>query len=99
MKVIWKFELQTVDRQVIKMPLGSKILTVQTQNDVPVLWALVDTDMAPQEDKVIDVYGTGNDVDFLSDGYIFPDTEREYIGTYQLDGGSFIGHVFERITN
>ncbi len=40
---IWKFNLQTIDKQEIQMPVGAELLTVQIQNGEPCLWARVDT--------------------------------------------------------
>lgn len=39
---IYKYELQVTDNQNIMLPIGSKILTVQNQNEKACLWALVD---------------------------------------------------------
>lgn len=86
-KSIWKFQLETVDGQTLKMPKGANIFTVQTQNEIPCLWALVDPD-ADKEERIIEIFGTGHPIN--------DEIDRIYIGTYQLMKGSFIGHVFER---
>ncbi len=70
------------------MPIGAKILTVQTQNDIPCLWALVDP-QAETEGRNIEIFGTGHPV--LSD----LGTAREYIGTFQMHNGTLVFHVFE----
>ena len=88
-KTIWKFELETTDNQTIEMPIGSKILTVQTQNGKVCLWALVD----PTVIKVkvfIDIFGTGHEIHY-GENII-----RNYLGTYQLQNGDLVFHVFER---
>lgn len=85
MKTIWKFELMNV----IEMPKGAKILSLQTQNDTPYIWALVDTDMK-KEKRVFSIFGTGHPL--ISPYYSIKNT---YIGTYQLRG--FVLHVFEII--
>ncbi len=90
MKTIWKFELETTDQQTLKMPNGAEILTVQIQHGVPCLWAMIYSD-EPLEDRIIEINGTGNPVRD-------PCQMRKYIGTYQLQGGAFIGHVFERLS-
>ena len=87
-KTIWKFELETTDNQTIEMPVNAEILTVQTQNEIPCIWALVD----PTETKVkrfIEVFGTGHDIHYDMG------VSRNYLGTYQLQGGSSVFHVFE----
>lgn len=86
MKTIWKFPLQTTDRQVILIPGGYKILAVQTQQDnILCLWALVE-DSNPVDSCYIRIIGTGqNSVD----------VERlDYIGTCQLHRGELVFHVF-----
>ena len=86
-KNIWKFQLETADYQTISMPKDAEILTVQTQDDTPCVWALVNPE-AEKEDRNFELFGTGHKV---------PDMGvREYVATYQLHGGSLIFHVFER---
>lgn len=43
MLTIWKYELEEVKEQTIKMPVGTKILSVKTQYGKDVAYALVDT--------------------------------------------------------
>lgn len=42
MKKIYKYAIEITDDQDIVMPVGAKILTVQNQNGVPCIWAMVD---------------------------------------------------------
>lgn len=88
MKTIWKYNLFTTDLQFISMPQGAEILCVQAQFDSPVIWAIVDSKEQNYESRSIAIYGTGNPV---------PEIKQKYIGTYQILGGSFVGHVFEII--
>ncbi len=81
---IWKYELQVTDAQVVRMPVGARILTVQVQRDTPCLWALVDEE-AKREPRVIRMLGTGNPFD--ADG--------TYIGTIQTHHAALVWHVFE----
>ena len=39
-KKIYKYPLEVQDEQVVMLPTGAKILTVQSQKDRPCLWAL-----------------------------------------------------------
>lgn len=90
METIWKYSLETIEKQVINVPIGAEILTVQEQFNEPVLWAKVDSGEKTEE-RHIEIFGTGSTI---------PEdmgAERKYIATYQLDGGTFIGHVFERV--
>ena len=88
-KKIYKYELEVTDEQIIKMPEGAKILCVQVQREIPCLWAIVDTEKKdkPEKRKIV-TRGTGHP---LSYGI----NHTEYIGTFQLLDGSFVGHVFE----
>jgi len=83
-KAIFKYALLVTDRQEIEMPVGAKILTCQVQREKPCVWALVDPS-APQEFRTFSTYGTGHPI------YQEP---GEYVGTYQLESGGFVGHVF-----
>lgn len=91
-KTIWKFELKTTDNQTIEMPANAEILTVQTQHEVPCIWALVDP-TEPNEKRFIKVFGTGHDVHYEMG------LSRNYLGTYQLHNGSLVFHVFEYTIN
>lgn len=83
-KAIWKYPLAVESRQVISMPVGAQILSVQVQGGTPCLWALVEIG-APPRDRGIQVFGTGHPAD---DAGVF-------IGTFQLSGGMLVFHVFE----
>jgi len=84
MKKVYKY---TIDRtyNIIDMPKGAQLLDVQVQNGYPQLWALVDPD-AEMEERYLTIVGTGHDIGLGN---------MEYVGTYQIDGGIFIFHVFE----
>ena len=81
---IWKYALPVVSRQIIEMPIGSQLLTVQTQADEPHLWALVDPGL-PTEEREILMYGTGHPID----------PPGRYIGTFQQVDGTLVFHVFD----
>ena len=80
---IWKFPLVIADRQIVKMPVASQILSAQMQGDTLCLWALVDP-AAPVADRLIEILGTGNPA---------PEEYRRYISTVQM--GPLVWHVFE----
>jgi len=83
MKQIWKFELATERVKKIEMPSGAKVLSVQIQNGIAQLWALVDPGNT-EETRTFNTFGTGWEIDeYLG----------SFIGTYQLPGLVF--HVFE----
>jgi len=74
------------------MPREAEILSVQVdqKNATTYIWALVDTEKVMYE-RYFEVIGTGHPI------YEDMGVERKFIGTIQLNQGSFIGHVFERL--
>jgi hypothetical protein len=87
---IFKYRLGLQIHKPIDMPSGAAVLSVQMQHGEPVVWALVDP-AAPPTKKHFRLVVTGEEL-----------TQREladlkYVGTYQAEGGNFIGHVFEKI--
>lgn len=89
MKQVFKYPLQTTDYQEIWLPHDRQMLSIQTQHGAPVLWALVDS-ASPLERVHLRVAGTGHPIE---DHYCGGDPV--YLGTFQLLGGDFIGHVFQ----
>jgi hypothetical protein len=83
-KTIWKYDLEP-DGSVIEMPQGAKPLSVQMQGDGPCLWALVDPEAA-KESRRFHVAGTGHPL---------PDNLGDHLGTFQMNGGALVFHVFE----
>ena len=87
---IWRFALDTFAiSQIIRMPIGAEILTAQTQDGKPCLWAVVDADVkASTEPRFIQVFETGQIM-------IGTSLERKYIATIQI--GQTVYHVFEYV--
>lgn len=83
---IWKWGLRITDVQAIEMPIGAKLLDVQVQHDMPQVWALCD-ETAPKAMRWFVMHGTGNMID---------EVPGPYIGTFQLQNGQFVFHLFER---
>jgi hypothetical protein len=82
-KQIWKYSLDNI----IEMPKGAEILTVDIQNGQMFnaqMWVKVNTENE-MEKRMFEVIGTGQN---------FDDTNKKYIGTYQ--DGPFVWHVFEK---
>jgi len=84
MNKIFKYPLEVLSEQVVKMPKGAVILDVQVQNGKPCLWAVVDQ-YSPTVERTIYTLGTGQEVALRN---------RKHIATYQLDGGELVYHVF-----
>lgn len=88
MKTVFKYPLPlTNDVQTVNMPVDFKILTLQMQHGVPTIWALVDDNDPPVVSRRFRTIGTGHQ---FRDSAEFP----VYVGTFQVEGGMFIFHVF-----
>lgn len=83
---IWKFPIPVTDYFTTTMPKGAKFLALQVQRSEPCAWFLVNPDNEPEGRRFF-VVGTGHNV---------PAEAGEYLGTFQMAGGSFVGHLFER---
>ncbi len=84
MRTILKYPIDTTPCREIEMSLNAQILCVQLQNNIPTLWALVETE---EPKRIFDIltYYTGS---------YWIDEKGQYIGTYQLAG--LVHHVFVR---
>lgn len=71
----------------VTMVRGAEVLCVQVQNGGPQLWAVIEDAEHQDEERVFVLRATGQS---------FDGSEGRYIGTFQLDGGLFVGHLFER---
>lgn len=83
---IWKVTLRAEDIQNFAMPRGAKPLTVQVQGGEPQLWFQVDEKEPMIERRTFATYGTGNPI---------PNEPGNYIGTYQVQQGLLVFHVYE----
>jgi len=88
MKRVFKYPLKALEKQIVAIPLGAQILCAQVQHGNICLWAFVDPEESPQE-RTIRIFGTGHNVAM--------DLDLAYIGTVQVEGGSFVFHVFEEV--
>ncbi len=87
MQSVYKYTIPVEDYFSLDLPKGAKILTVQEQHGKPQLWALVKRG-EPNETRNFRLAGTGHPIKESPE-------MLNYIGTFQIAGGSFIGHVFE----
>lgn len=81
---VFKFPLG-VDGVGIPMPTGAKILSVQVQRGQPCVWVLCNPEAKPATRK-LRVYGTGHEL---------PDNPGTFVGTFQLEDGQLVFHVFD----
>ena len=87
-RTIYKYRLQQIrDRFSVPMPAGAQIVHVASQGGWPCIWAIVDTD-APEVVYDFELRGTGHELGSVGD----------HIGTFQLDGGGLVFHLFHGAT-
>lgn len=89
--MMWKFPLdfeKQGDVFCMEMPKGARVLSLQTQGGVPMLWALVDPAKTHKPEKRwFRIAGTGHPIADV-DSYTF-------IGTFQVMSGKLVFHVWE----
>ena len=83
---IFKYELKMEDMQEFMMPVNADILCVQSQFGKPCIWALIDPLVKGIELRCFRIYGTGHTINY---------TDLKYIGTFQLNGGNYVFHLYE----
>lgn len=83
---IFKYELLTYPTQ-YTLPVGATFLTVQSQNDIPHMWFELDP-AAPTEQRTFAALATGEPI-------YMPASQRKYLGTFQLENGTYVFHLFE----
>ena len=89
-KTIWKYVLEAGGSNLIRMPVGASLLTVQMQGSDVCMWALVDPSAAT-EGRRFRVIGTGHRIENAD--------ALKYVSTFQPnEGGSpLVFHVFEEV--
>jgi hypothetical protein len=85
--LVYKFRIHVADEFEILMPAGAQVLYVDAQQGEPMMWARVPLYDVPNETRTFWVRGTGHPV---------PAGAR-YLGSFQLHGGTFVGHLFEGV--
>jgi hypothetical protein len=84
MTLIYKYPLRLGAKRPISMPCGARILAVQNQQEVPTLWAEVDSE-ADEEFRTFHCVATGNE----PEGNV-------YLGTLQFSNGQLVFHIYEQ---
>ncbi len=96
MKTIYKYAVPLKDTFTINLPKGYTILSVGVQNVVsfdrrsqsPYIWVLIDTENVKNSKPVnFRLAGTGHPIE----EYSF----LRFIGTFQLQDGALVFHLFE----
>lgn len=91
MRTVFKYELEVTDEQWVEWPEFTTPLCVQVQHGKPCIWADVETEQVPGK-RLIVIKGIGHPV--RKDGGDEDGSSLEYLGTFQLHDGAFVGHVF-----
>ena len=85
MQAVWKYAIPINEDFAVELPEGAVPLTVQMQRGLAFLWMQVD----PRARRVLRhfaVIGTGHE--YPMDGW-------RYIGTFQLESGALVFHLYE----
>jgi hypothetical protein len=85
-KKIFKYPIPIDDEIVLSMPEGAEVLSVQVQRGQPCIWAVVNPTRPPVH-HTFEIRGTG---------HRFMGNEGRFIGSFQLENGYLIFHLFER---
>jgi len=75
-----------IGKTTLSMPKGSEILSVQMNNGVIAIWALVNKD-EPTEERCFDIYGNGHEIKC--------EHKMQFLATVQTTSGKLTWHIFE----
>lgn len=90
MKSIWKYTLKASTSQTIEIPIGSRILSAESQKDDIVIYALVNSEELSFESYEILTYGTGHSILENIDNHNF-------LGTVKMHSDALVFHVFYKL--
>jgi len=87
MQTIWKFPLAIMAEQTVVIPGAARLLSVQMQNGVLCLWAVVNP-LSQRTPYTIRMYGTGHGHEVI---------KGQYLGTVQVQWACVesVGHFFD----
>lgn len=86
MQRIFKYPIPVDDDFMLYLPKGAKILTVQTQDDKPYIWAEIN-DEAIENKHYFALRGTGHPL---------KEEGMKYIGTFQMIKGRVVFHLYDK---
>lgn len=91
---IWKFRLPLQDSFDLHLAEGAEVLSVQMQHGEPQVWVRTPAKAIlpeyPTPPRRFYLHGTGHEVS---------DNAGRFIGTFQLNGGALVFHLFEAKTS
>ena len=85
MKTIYKYEIKP-GKFTLVMPSEADILHIDMQGNKPFMWVKGDTDL-PLRERGFKAFGTGHE--------ITDDGDWIHAGSFLMNGGSLVWHVFE----
>lgn len=88
-RVIWKYHLDLVRNERIRMPKGSDILSFKIQNNRPTIWVMVDTEETEEVEEVFNIVGTGYPIEIADHTSLI----LGYIESVQY--GDLVWHLFK----
>lgn len=95
MKTIWKYKIDVKDYQVVEIPrlAQTQILSVASQDEEIVMYAIVDNAIPKDEIKSVDVriLETGHSMIILGTPKF---DDMRFVGTVKLRDGKLMFHVF-----
>ncbi len=90
MKTIYKYPIPIESAFEIELPTSAMILSFQSQNGVPCIWAMVETGFV-EEERSFRLFGTGHPIERIP-----KDRSLHYIGTAQQSQiPPLVWHLFE----
>lgn len=89
--VIHKYPFTIQDTFYKMMPVNAKILKIDCQKGIPMMWVLHSINAEINEARYFRVYGTGHEITNIE--------RLTHIGTFQMHNGDLVWHVFEEVEN
>ncbi len=87
MKTIYKYPIKPHTRQLLELPKGTRILSVQEQRGAINIYAMVDNEVEAVELIPVLLYGTGHCVHEEIE-------EVRFLGTVSMYNGDLVLHAF-----
>lgn len=84
---IFKYKMFHDSRQLIQLPEGFRILSVQTQREQACLWVLVNGKETKRVMHELLTFSTGEEIQINQDDY-------EFLGSLQYGNGLLVFHTF-----
>ena len=88
MNTIFKYVLDATDDQILKIPMSARILSVESQKDSIVLYAMIDSEEIVKRGVFIKIRGTGHNCDKVD--------ADDYFTTVKMYEDGLVFHVFIR---